>query len=83
VFDIFKKSMDYSMEHLDEIAQYAARWEPFSSSFLVDYFRTLRFDFDAEFQKGLLHFYKLAAEIGELEAAPELEFISLRSGAKK
>lgn len=80
VFEIFKKSMDYSMEHLEEIAEYATRWEPFSSSFLIDYFKTLRFDFGKEFQEGLLHFYRLAAEIGELESAPELEFMNLRSG---
>jgi chorismate dehydratase len=83
IFDIFRKSMDYSMQHLSEIAEYAARWESFSSSFLMDYFKTLRFDFGKEFQEGLLHFFRLASEIGELETAPELEFIPLRTGARK
>ncbi len=82
IFDIFKKSMDYSMLHLSEIAEYAARWESFSSSFLMDYFKTLRFDFGKESQEGLLHFFRMASEIGELETAPELEFIHLRSGAR-
>jgi len=82
IFDIFKKSMDYSMLHLSEIAEYAARWESFSSTFLMDYFKTLRFDFGKEFQEGLLHFFRLASEIGELETAPELEFIHLCSGAR-
>lgn len=83
LFDIFKKSMDYSMQHLEEIAEYATRWEPFSASFLINYFKTLRFDFGEEFQQGLLHFYRLAAEIGELETVPELCFMNLRSGAGK
>ena len=82
VFDIFRKSMDYSMLHLSEIAEYAARWESFNSAFLMDYFKTLRFDFGNEFQEGLLHFFRLASEIGELEAAPELEFIPLCPGAR-
>ena len=82
IFDIFKKSMDYSKQHLSEIAEYAARWESFSSSFLTDYFNTLRFDFGKEYQEGLLLFYKLASEIGELETVPDLRFANLRSGAK-
>jgi chorismate dehydratase len=82
VFEIFKKSMDYSMEHLSEIAEYAARWEPFSPFFLKDYFRSLRFTFDKEYQEGLLHFYKLAEELGAIEKAPELEFINIHPGVR-
>jgi len=80
IFEIFKNSMDYSMKHLPEIAEYAARWEPFSPSFLIDYFKSLRFDFKKDYQEGLLYFYRLAADIGELTGVPELEFINFRSG---
>jgi chorismate dehydratase len=83
VFDIFKKSMDYSMRHLSEIAEYAARWEPFSSSFLIEYFKSLRFDFGKEYREGLLYFYKLASGIGDLESVPELQFIDMHSGVNK
>jgi len=83
VFDIFKKSMDYSVQHLPEIAEYAAKWEPFSSSFLINYFRSLRFDFGKDYQEGLLHFYRLASEIGELKQVPDLQFINLGSGVKR
>jgi chorismate dehydratase len=83
VFETFRKSMDYSMEHLSEIVEYAAKWEPFSPSFLLDYFRSLRFDFGKEYQEGLLLLYKLASEIGELEKVPELEFINLSSGVRR
>ncbi len=82
VFELFKKSMDYSMDHLSEIAEYAARWEPFSPFFLMDYFRSLRFTFDKDYQEGLLHFYTLAEEIGAIAEVPELEFISINPGVK-
>jgi chorismate dehydratase len=82
VFEIFRKSMIYSRDHLSEIAEYAARWEPFSFSFLKEYFETLRFDFGKDYQEGLLFFYKLAAELEELKAVPELEFIDFRSGVR-
>lgn len=82
VFDIFKKSMVYSIEHLSEIAEYAAKWEPFSSFFLKEYFKSLRFDFGKDYQDGLLYFYRLAAEIGELKTVPEPEFINFHSGVR-
>lgn len=80
VFEIFKTSKVYSQEHLTEIAEYASRWEPFSFSFLKDYFETLRFDFGKDYQEGLLFFFQLAAELGELKAVPELEFVNFRPG---
>ncbi|MEW6584476.1 MAG: menaquinone biosynthesis protein [Nitrospirota bacterium] len=80
VFDMIKKSMEYSMAHLAEIAEYAEKWEPFSQSFLMEYFRSLRFDFDRTYQEGLLHFYRLATEIGELKMVPELQFITVHAG---
>jgi len=83
VFNIFKKSMDYSLQNLSEIAEYAAKWEAFSSSFLIDYFRALRFDFGKEYQEGLVHFYRLASEIGEIERVPDLEFMNLGSGVNR
>ncbi|OGW36906.1 MAG: hypothetical protein A2Y97_05235 [Nitrospirae bacterium RBG_13_39_12] len=82
VFEIFRKSMVYSQEHLTEIAEYAAKWEPFSFFFLEKYFKTLRFDFGKDYQEGLFHFYKLAKEIGAVETVPELEFVKLRSGVR-
>jgi len=82
VFETFRKSKEYSMDHLSEIAAYAAKWESFSTSALRDYFLTLRFDFGKEYQEGLLLFYRMAQEIGELQAVPELRFIPLRSGVR-
>jgi chorismate dehydratase len=82
VFETFRKSMDYSLKHLPEIIEYAVKWEPFSPSFLMDYFKSLRFDFGDDYQEGLLYFYKLASEIEELQGVTQLEYISLHSGAE-
>lgn len=82
VFETFKKSIDYSTEHLTEIVEYASKWEPFTPSFLMDYFKSLRFNFGKDYQEGLLHFYRLASEIGELEKVPEIEFIDISSGVR-
>ena len=81
VFETFRKSMDYSLKHLPEIIEYAVKWEPFSPSFLMDYFKSLRFDFGDDYQEGLLYFYKLASEIEEFQAVTQLEYINLHSGA--
>jgi chorismate dehydratase len=75
-FEIFKKSMEYSKKHIFEIAEYATRWEPFSREFLFDYFRSLHFGFDESYQDGLLHFYKLAKEVNDLNVIPKLEFVN-------
>ena len=82
VFDIFRKSMDYSLGNLEEIAGYAAKWEPFSPSFLGAYFRSLKFDFGSSSQAGLLHFYDMAAKDGHIEQAPDLEFFQLHPGVR-
>jgi chorismate dehydratase len=82
VFETFRKSMDYSLKHLPEIIEYAVKWEPFSPSFLMDYFKSLRFDFGDDYQEGLLYFYKLASEIEELQGVTQLEYINLHSGAE-
>lgn len=83
VFNIFKKSMDYSMEHLQEISDYAERWEPFSSNSMMEYFKSLHFGFEEEYQKGLIFFYKKAKEIGELSYVPNLEFFDIEQKTEK
>jgi chorismate dehydratase len=82
VFETFRKSMDYSIANLPEIVEYAAKWEPFDPSFLTAYFRSLHFAFEEEYQDGLIHFYRMAKDIGELETVPQLEFINIRSDVR-
>ena len=80
VYDTFRKSMDYSIANLAEIVAYAAKWEPFDPSFLTAYFRSLHFAFGEEYQDGLIHFFKMAKDIGELQSVPQLKFITFRAG---
>lgn len=79
VYEAFRKSMDYSMQNLPEIVEYAAKWEPFDTDFLTAYFRSLHFKFEEEYQDGLIHFYTMAKDIGAIENVPKLEFIKLRT----
>ncbi len=79
VYQTFRKSMDYSMQNLPEIVEYAAKWEPFDPEFLTAYFKSLNFTFGEEYQDGLIHFYRMAKDIGEIENIPSLEFIRPRS----
>lgn len=63
-----------SLDHLDEIAGDIARWEYFSKKFLKDYFKMLKFDFSADYQRGLLAYLKMAVRIGALKRVPRLRF---------
>lgn len=82
VFEAFRKSKEYSIEHMPEIVEYAAKWEPFSPSFLTEYFGSLYFNFEEAYQEGLMHFYDLASAMGEIQTVPELNFIDARSDIK-
>ncbi|HSJ09709.1 MAG TPA: menaquinone biosynthesis protein [Longimicrobiales bacterium] len=42
---------------------------------LLDYWASLRFDLDAAMQRGLLHFYDLAAELGEAPRTGALDIV--------
>jgi chorismate dehydratase len=73
----FVKSMAFSLEHVEEVAKEAARWESFSADFLKDYFTTLQFSFDTEYQRGLLEYYRRAHALGYIEAVPTLDFLEV------
>lgn len=44
---------------------------------LLSYWHSLRFDLDAPMQQGLLHFYRIAAELKEAPATEELDIVVL------
>jgi len=77
VFQAFKTSMHESLANLDGIARGIARWEPFSAKFLRDYFKTLRFAFTEEYQRGLVQYFKMAKKIGAIERVPGLRFVKV------
>ena len=71
------QSMRFSLQNIQDVAQKAAEWEIFAPEFLEEYFHMLRFDFDARQQKGLLAYYREAANIGVLNEVPPLEFVEV------
>ena len=66
-------SLDYCRGHLDDISEYAARWEQFPAERFRSYFDALQFRFGARYREGLLRYLELAHEIGQLDAVPVLE----------
>ncbi len=67
-------SKDHSMNVVDRVADEASRTRSFSPEFLRDYFLNLRFDFDQEYQDGLLCFCQKAQKYGFLHKIPCFDF---------
>ena len=62
----------------------AERYAPMfgvSQQRLARYWRTLRYDFDAAMQDGLLHYYRLAAALGEAPRVDRIAWASQKAGA--
>lgn len=69
------ESRAYGAAHRSELAaRYADRFG-LPAAMLDRYWADLAFELDAPMLEGLGTFYRLAAEIGEIEAAPELRWI--------
>jgi chorismate dehydratase len=77
VYRGFMKSMEYSIDKVDEIAEAASRWEHFDAEFLKDYFMKLKFDLDENFQTDLLAYATRAYELGFIQEIPKLEFVEV------
>lgn len=72
VADALNGSLAYCRAHLDEISDYAARWEHFSAEKFRSYFDALQFRFEPRYREGLARYLAEAASIGQLEAAPHI-----------
>ncbi len=77
VYDTLQKSMEYSLKNVDEISLAASKWEIFTADFLKDYFLSLNFTFDENYQAGLKCFFNKAKEHGFLKKVPELKFVEV------
>lgn len=64
----FIRSRDEALEHVDEIAEQASRWEVFDAATLATYFRTLDFSLGARQVEGLVEFGRRAALAGAVPA---------------
>jgi len=62
----FVRSRDEALDHVEEIAAQAARWEVFDAATLATYFRTLDFSLGARQVEGLVEFARRAAAVGAI-----------------
>ena len=72
VVDALARSLTYCRAHLDDISEYAARWESFAANRFHSYFDALQFRFDPRYREGLARYLQEAADVGQLERVPEL-----------
>jgi chorismate dehydratase len=72
VADALTDSLAYCRLHLDDISEYAARWEPFPAERFRSYFDALRFRFEPRFREGLERYLAEAVGVGQLECVPQI-----------
>jgi chorismate dehydratase len=65
-------SLTYCRAHLDDIADYAARWEHFPAERFRSYFDALQFRYEPRYREGLKRYLTEAVEIGQLDAVPDI-----------
>jgi chorismate dehydratase len=70
--DTLDGSLAYCREHLDDISEYAARWESFPAERFRSYFDALQFRFEPRYRDGFLRYLTEAHAIGQLERVPVL-----------
>jgi chorismate dehydratase len=70
VHEAFLRSRDLCLAELDEVAEAAARWEPFDAATLGTYFRTLDFSLGERQIQGVREFAARAAALGEVPGLP-------------
>jgi chorismate dehydratase len=70
VHQAFLRSRDLCLAALDEVAEAAARWEPFDAATLAAYFRALDFSLGERQVAGLREFARRATALGEAPALP-------------
>ena len=70
VHEAFQRSRDLCLGELDEVAEAAARWEPFDAATLATYFRTLDFSLGERQIAGIREFARRAARRGDVPPLP-------------
>lgn len=74
LYDALEESKRYGLAHLQELADGQAAKFDLPADLLVQYWKCFSYDFGTEEQKGLLTFYRFAAELGVIDSVPELHF---------
>lgn len=72
---LLDQSRDYFTTHARELAARHAPTFGMSADALMSYWAALSFDLDEPMTRGLLHFYRLAAELGEAPPVTGLDFV--------
>jgi chorismate dehydratase len=70
VHEAFLRSRDLCLAELDEVAEAAARWEPYDAATLASYFRVLDFSLGPRQVAGLREFARRAADTGAVPRLP-------------
>ena len=78
IYRAFRQSMEYSLVHIDQVSQNAARWETLSADLLNSILPALNLILTQE-QAGLKEFYLRANRNGFLAKIPKLEFIDTQN----
>ena len=74
LYDILMESKSYGLSHISELARTHTERFGIPAEVLIDYWTSFSYNFGTEEQKGLLNFYRYAAEIGAIEPGTELRF---------
>jgi chorismate dehydratase len=72
--DILRESKQYGLSRLQELADEHAAQFGISAETLLRYWNLFSYDLGPDEQKGLLTYYGYAAELGAIDAVPELRF---------
>jgi chorismate dehydratase len=75
VAEALSGSLTYCRAHLDDISEYAARWESFPVTYFRSYFDALQFRFEPRFRDGLRRYLEEAAAIEEIDAVPSIDLV--------
>jgi chorismate dehydratase len=77
VHESFVRSRDEALDHVDEVAATAARWESFDGATLATYFRTLDFSLGRRQVDGLVEFARRAHAAGAVDRIVVPDFVPL------
>ncbi|MEP7054831.1 MAG: menaquinone biosynthesis protein [Actinomycetota bacterium] len=78
----FRQSLDLSLAHVAEVAEQAARWEPFDAATLENYFTTLDFRLGDHQLEGIGEFAARAAARGAIPAGAHVDFADVGASAR-
>lgn len=69
---LFQASRDYAVEHMSDLIEEALRRRSLPRAAVEEHFRQIRHHFTEPYRRGLLTYFRLAHELGEIPAVPAL-----------